>query len=92
METFLIVLTVMTLSGFAFGYSLLNHAGRLTNRWGKPDRGGSSMEIDQFVKRQNIAHYAERLKTEPDLKKRTTLENLLAEEKAKQASHDNVGK
>jgi hypothetical protein len=50
------------------------------------------MEIDQFVERQNIAHYAERLKTEPDLNKRTTLEQLLAEEKAKQASHDNVGK
>ena len=50
------------------------------------------MEIDQFVERQNIAHYAERLKTEPDLNERTTLEQLLAEEKAKQASHDNVGK
>jgi hypothetical protein len=45
------------------------------------------MEIDQFVERQNIAHYAAQLKTEPDLKKRTTLEQLLAEEKAKQASH-----
>jgi hypothetical protein len=50
------------------------------------------MEIDQFVERQNIAHYAERLKTEPDLNKRTTLEQLLAEETAKRASHDNVGK
>ena len=30
------------------------------------------MEIDQFVERQNIAHYAERLKMEPDLNKRTT--------------------
>jgi hypothetical protein len=38
------------------------------------------MEIDPFVERQNIAHYAERLKTEPDLNKRTTLEQLLAEE------------
>jgi len=50
------------------------------------------MKIDLFVERQNIAHYAERLKAEPDRKKRTTLEQLLAEEKAKQASHDNVGK
>jgi hypothetical protein len=48
------------------------------------------MEIDQFVERQNIAHYAERLKTEPDLNKRTMLEQLLAEEKARQASHAKV--
>jgi hypothetical protein len=41
--------------------------------------------MDQFVERQNIAHYAERLKTEPDGNKRRTLERLLAEEKAKQA-------
>ena len=50
------------------------------------------MEIDRFIERQNIVHYAERLKTEPDLNKRTTLEHLLAEEKAKQASRDNVEK
>jgi hypothetical protein len=55
-----------------------------------PTEGGSPMEIDQFVERQNIAHYAERLKTEPDRKKRTTLEQLLAEEKSKQASHAKV--
>ena len=48
------------------------------------------MEIDQFVERQNIAHYAEQLKTEPDMNKRKTLEQLLAEEKAKQASHAKV--
>ena len=55
-----------------------------------PTEGGSPVEIDQFVERQNIAHYAERLKTEPDRKKRTTLEQLLAEEKFKQASHAKV--
>jgi hypothetical protein len=48
------------------------------------------MEIDQFVERQNIAHYMARLKTEPDMNKRPTLEQLLAEEKAKQASHAKV--
>jgi hypothetical protein len=41
------------------------------------------MEIDQFVQRQNIAHYAEQLKTEPDPIKRVTL----AEEKAREANH-----
>jgi|HubBroStandDraft_3_1064219.scaffolds.fasta_scaffold1264694_1 hypothetical protein len=48
------------------------------------------MEIDQFVERQNIAHYAEQLKTEPDMNKRKMLEQLLVEEKAKQASHAKV--
>ena len=45
------------------------------------------MEIDQFVQRQNIAHYAEQLKTEPDPIKRVTLQQLLAEEKAREANH-----
>jgi hypothetical protein len=37
-----------------------------------------------FIKRQNIAHYAEQLKTETDPIKREMLQQLLAEEKAKQ--------
>lgn len=46
--------------------------------------------MDRFVERQNIAHYVEQLRTETDLNKRAMLERLLAEERAKQASHDNV--
>jgi hypothetical protein len=48
--------------------------------------------MDQFVERQNIAHYVDQLKTEKDLTKRAMLEQLLVEEKAKQASQVNVGK
>jgi hypothetical protein len=48
--------------------------------------------MDQFVERQNIAHYVDQLKSEKDLTKRAMLERLLAEEKAKQASPANVGK
>jgi hypothetical protein len=48
--------------------------------------------MDQFVGRQNIAHFVEQLKTEADPIKRETLERLLAEEKAKAARHDNMGK
>jgi hypothetical protein len=48
--------------------------------------------MDQFVERQNIAHYVDRLETEKDQTKRAMLERLLAEEKAKQANHANVGK
>lgn len=48
--------------------------------------------MDQFVERQNIAHYVEQLKTENEPIKREMLQRLLVEEKAKQASHPNVGK
>ncbi len=48
--------------------------------------------MDQFVERQNIAHYVNQLETEKDPAKRAMLERLLAEEKAKQASHVQVGK
>ena len=50
------------------------------------------MEIDQFVERQNIAHYTQRLMMEIDPIKRKLLQKLLVEEMVKQASHDNVGK
>jgi hypothetical protein len=43
--------------------------------------------MDQFVERQNIAHYVEQLQTETDPIRRAMLQRLLAEEKAKQASH-----
>jgi hypothetical protein len=48
--------------------------------------------MDKFIERQNIAHYIDHLKTETDPIKRATLQRLLAEEKAKQASHGNVEK
>jgi hypothetical protein len=48
--------------------------------------------MDQFVERQNIAHYVDQLKTEKDPTKQAMLARLLAEEEAKQASHANVGK
>jgi hypothetical protein len=48
--------------------------------------------MDQFVERQNIAHFVEQLKTEADPIKREMLERLLAEEKARGASHDNTRK
>jgi hypothetical protein len=46
--------------------------------------------VDQFVERQNIAHYVKRLKTESDPIKWAMLQKLLAEEKIKQASHVKV--
>jgi hypothetical protein len=61
----------------------------MQNRHPHP-QGGFAM--DQFVESQNIAHYVDRLETEKDQTKRAMLERLLAEEKAKQASHANVGK
>lgn len=48
--------------------------------------------MDKFVERQNIAHYVELLKAEADPIKREMLERLLAEEEAKAARHDNMGK
>jgi len=48
--------------------------------------------MDQFVERQNIAQYVGQLKTEKDPIKRPRLERLLAKERAKQASYDNMGK
>jgi hypothetical protein len=50
------------------------------------------LAVDQFVERQNIAHYAEQLQTETDPTRRVMLLRLLAEEKAKQESHANVEK
>jgi hypothetical protein len=47
---------------------------------------------DQFVECQNIAHYVGQLKTENDPIKRAMLEQLLAEETTKQASHAKVVK
>jgi hypothetical protein len=44
--------------------------------------------LDQFVERQNIAHYLERLKTENDPTTREILQNLLAKEMTKQKSHE----
>jgi hypothetical protein len=41
---------------------------------------------DDFVERHNIAHYRNRLKTELDPFRRIILQDLLAEEEAKQAS------
>jgi len=47
------------------------------------------MNIDTFIERQNITHYLDLLKSESDPGKRETLQRLLAEEKAKQASCEN---
>ena len=44
--------------------------------------------LGQFVERQNIAHYLERLKTENDPTTREILQNLLAKEMVKQKSHE----
>jgi len=44
--------------------------------------------LDQFVERQNIAHYRERLKTENDPPTREILQNLLAKEMVKLKSHE----
>jgi hypothetical protein len=44
------------------------------------------MNIDTFIERQNITHYLDLLKSESDPAKRETLQKLLAEEKAKEAS------
>ena len=41
--------------------------------------------MQNFMERTNIAHFAERLKTETDSVKRALLIKLLAEEEAKQA-------
>jgi len=60
-----------------------------------PTEGGflmSQFPMDQFVERQNIAHYTQRLMMEIDPIKRKLLQKLLVEEMVKQASHDNVGK
>jgi hypothetical protein len=43
--------------------------------------------MEKFIERQNIEHYVAQLKTETDPVKRTMLQRLLAEEKAKTASH-----
>jgi hypothetical protein len=56
-----------------------------------PTEGGFAMDqfvLDQFVERQNIAHYLERLKTENDPTTREILQNLLAKEMTKQKSHE----
>jgi hypothetical protein len=57
--------------------------------WRKISRG---FAVDQLVERQNSAHYAEQLKTEPDPIKRVMLQQLLAEERVKQVSHAKVEK
>ena len=44
--------------------------------------------MDRFIERQNIAHYVDQLKTQTDPIKRAMLQKLLAEEKIKQASHE----
>ncbi len=48
--------------------------------------------MEKFVERRNIAHYVDQLSTETDPIKRTMLQRLLAEEKARQASHVKVEK
>jgi hypothetical protein len=61
----------------------------------KPTEGGCAMDqfiTDQFVECQNIAHYVGQLKTENDPIKRAMLQQLLAEETTKQASHAKVVK
>jgi hypothetical protein len=60
-----------------------------------PTEGGFAMDqfiTDQFVECQNIAHYVCQLKTENDPIKRAMLQQLLAEETTKQASHAKVVK
>ena len=46
--------------------------------------------MEKLIERQNIAHYVDQLITETDPVRRTMLQRLLAEEKAKQASHVTV--
>jgi hypothetical protein len=48
--------------------------------------------MDNFIERQNIAHYLEQLKTATDPNKREMLQQLLVEERAKRESHANVEK
>jgi hypothetical protein len=48
--------------------------------------------MDNFIERQNIAHYLEQLKIVTDPIKREMLQQLLVEETAKQGSHANVEK
>jgi hypothetical protein len=57
-----------------------------------PDTPQGAFAMDGFVERQNIAHYIKQLKTETDPIRRVMLEQLLAEEKVKQASHVKVEK
>jgi hypothetical protein len=56
-----------------------------------PVRMATRFAMDQFIERQNIAHYTELLMTEIDPLKRELLHRLLAEEMVKQTSHANVG-
>ena len=46
--------------------------------------------MEEFVERQNIAHYTSQLLTETNPTKRDMLQKLLAEEIVKQASHPPV--
>ena len=48
------------------------------------------LRMEKFIERQNIVHYVDQLKAETDPTKRAMLLRLLAEEKAKQASHGTV--
>jgi predicted phosphatase len=48
--------------------------------------------MDNFIERQNIAHYLEQLKIVTYPIKREMLQQLLVEERAKQISHANVEK
>lgn len=43
--------------------------------------------MEKFIERQNIAQYVDQHKTEVDPIRRAMLQRLLAEERAKQASH-----
>jgi hypothetical protein len=44
--------------------------------------------IEEFIERQNIAHYADLLKTETDPIKCKTLRDLMAEEQGKLARYE----
>jgi hypothetical protein len=48
--------------------------------------------MDNFIKRLNIAHFLEQLKTVTDPIKREMLQQLLVEERVKQVSHSKVKK
>jgi hypothetical protein len=48
--------------------------------------------MNNFIERQNIAHYLEQLEIVTDPIKREMLQRLLVEETAKQGSHANVEK
>ena len=54
-------------------------------------RMATRFAMDQFIERQNIAHYTELLMTEIDPLKRELLQRLLIEEMVKQTMHANVG-